>query len=63
LQTTYWDEGIQGALFTAKERQRAAERKALGVYTGWTERRYSDDVVYKVTKMVMKHVCDVFVLG
>ena len=39
------------------------ERKALGVYTVWTERRYSDDVVYKVTRMVMQQVCDVFIVG
>jgi hypothetical protein len=64
LQAAYWDEGIQGALVTAMERRRAAERKALGMYTGLIEQRCSDDVVYKVTKMViMQHVCDVSVLG
>jgi len=45
------------------ERRRAAERKAFGMCTGWIEQRYSVDVVYKVTEMVMQYVCDVFVLG
>jgi hypothetical protein len=63
LQAAYWDEGIQGALLTAMERGRAAERKAFSMYTGWTEQRSSDDVMYKVTKMVIQNVCDVFVVG
>jgi hypothetical protein len=45
------------------ERRRAAERGALGMCTGWIEQRYSDDVVYRVTEMVMQYVCDVLVLG
>jgi hypothetical protein len=45
------------------ERHGAAKRKAFGMYTGWIEQRYSDDVVYKITITVMQHVCDVFVLG
>jgi hypothetical protein len=42
---------------------RAAEGKEFSICTGLIEQRCSEDVVYRVTVMVVQNVCDGFVLG
>jgi hypothetical protein len=63
LQAANCGEGIHDVPFTVPERQRTAERGDFGICTSLIQLRYSEDVVYKITLMVMQNVCDGFVLG